>query len=726
MMSSLPHIVRQLKESSFSMLHHQLGEFFASCDDLFFELASKAYNNQEQHRYFDAMRELRLQQPLILQHFKDDYERAFLLLTLSPADASSEFEDAMQSLALVGKEEAELEVALVTCVEHIQRIAQTDLYELSLRLDSLFPNLHIDINNNPLGPRPLCEQFFNASQLASLDTAMRIILYKQFDRIMSRHLAGLYTFANHFLIKAGVLPDLKHAIVKDSATAMMADRTETSPQQPSDAPSVMLPPVGTRMPPGEDHYYRELSELLGRLRQQAGLPFTLNTTSSGATPFTQSELLNALGHVSLETEAANAPYTIREALDTVFVHAEQSGQPRCLQAGDEDTINIVALFFDYILQDQQIPAPFQALIARLQIPILKVALQDKDLFDNTSHPARLLINLVADLALRWQGAEDYTRDPLYLHIEKIVQAAHAERTPTATFFQQQYAALSEYIDMEAQRIALVEQRTRTAAEGKARVDQATRQLQGILWQRLHDKSLPDFVGLFLLQSWYRVLHFILLRHGLESTYWLKGIQVVDDLVWALQAPSDEKSKARLERLVPKLIVRLHSGLKLLGPTANTALEQLRQTKELLVVIQQGGNPAANRYSFNELVRKVGHHESMQPQKTWRDLTALERQQIKQQAIHHRYLQQVNGLETGTWFVYQDTLRNKSTRCKLASRLDNLDRFLFVNRLGMRVLELDKQQVAMLFEQGELQVLERTQLFDRALDNIVTGLKQLSA
>ena len=47
--------------------------------------------------------------------------------------------------------------------------------------------------------------------------------------------------------------------------------------------------------------------------------------------------------------------------------------PTLDQAGDM-TLDIVAMLFDYILDDKNLPDPVRMLIGRLQIPVLKVAL----------------------------------------------------------------------------------------------------------------------------------------------------------------------------------------------------------------------------------------------------------------------------------------------------------------------------------------------------------------
>ncbi|MGI9132877.1 MAG: DUF1631 family protein, partial [Rhodoferax sp.] len=60
--------------------------------------------------------------------------------------------------------------------------------------------------------------------------------------------------------------------------------------------------------------------------------------------------------------------------------------------GEKGTIEIVALMFQAILSEERIPPGIRVWFARLQMPVLRVALEDPDFFGTTTHPARVLID----------------------------------------------------------------------------------------------------------------------------------------------------------------------------------------------------------------------------------------------------------------------------------------------------------------------------------------------
>ena len=115
------------------------------------------------------------------------------------------------------------------------------------------------------------------------------------------------------------------------------------------------------------------------------------------------ELVAVLGEMQTSTGVANkdGALDIREALESITA---QRGNFQ-IQQVDEDVINVVAMFFDIILDDRNLPLEIQALVSRLQIPILKVALRDRSFFSNRNHPARQLLNEIARTSIGWESSD---------------------------------------------------------------------------------------------------------------------------------------------------------------------------------------------------------------------------------------------------------------------------------------------------------------------------------
>ena len=87
---------------------------------------------------------------------------------------------------------------------------------------------------------------------------------------------------------------------------------------------------------------------------------------------------------------------------------------------DSMTLDIVAMLFDQIFGDENIPIAMKGLIGRLQIPMLKVAILDKNFFSKKTHPARQLLDVLGEIAVGLNAEFDQA-SPLYKHIDKVVQ-----------------------------------------------------------------------------------------------------------------------------------------------------------------------------------------------------------------------------------------------------------------------------------------------------------------
>src|SRR5690606_13879895 len=195
----------------------------------------------------------------------------------------------------------------------------------------------------------------------------------------------------------------------------------------------------------------------------------------------------------------------------------------------------------------------RALIGRLQIPMLKVAVIDKSFFSRGSHPARRLLNEIASAALGWGGRDDYQRDSLYIRVEQIVQRLLNDFVDDPTIFSELLADFLAFTSDERRRSELLEQRTRDAEEGRARAELARLEVEHALNERLLGKTLPEVVVRLLQEAWSKVLLLTCLKHGTQSEQWHAALATMDDLVWSVTPNDDPESREQLLELVPRLL-----------------------------------------------------------------------------------------------------------------------------------------------------------------------------
>lgn len=716
--AGLPSLVRQIKDDALTVLSANLEDLFSNCDDLFFDLSSRAASNSEQNLYFESMRELRFKKSGVINAFRQNFEQNFLTLARSSSaggNRGSAVDVAAENLTLVQNDTLEQEVALTGMVTKARVNCQEALYHLATRLDYLIPKVTIDQDNNPLDPQQVCRAFAEACELFDINIKAKIIIFKQFDRLVASKLIKVYTAANELLINSGILPKISHGINKQSDGGA-----------PSDAAAASLE-AAAQMAAAAQHLpfdFSELSNLLASMRR-LGLMQLPNYTAYSTNPgpiMSSAELAALLTQRQLPVTGDSSETIDLRQLVNVLLAANNPALPQALQQPDEDVINLVAMFFDFVLDDRNLPVTVQALISRLQIPILKVALRDKSFFSHAGHPARKLINTIADASIGWDESEQPNKDKLHNKIAEIVQAIGEQYQDNEQIFVEKLTELQQFAQQEEHRTSLVERRTSQAIEGQAKTQQAKTLVQQLLFARLEKIELPPAISTFLIDQWQQLLVLIHLRHGEESPEWLEAMQLVDDLVWASCRHDDPRSLQRLSKIKPELLQRVALGLSKIAITAEASQSAIRGIGEVLDQLQAKAPVDFKTISAEQAIA-LGHTPGS-GSKSWQEMTALERQQARYKALTYEYIKKADTMPLGTWVSYEDSRRGKILRCKLASRIEVSDTFVFVNRFGFKVMEKARKDFAYDMQQHRAAVLETGALFDRAMDNIATNLRQI--
>lgn len=719
--SNFPPLVRQLKDDALIVLLNSLEDLFSNCDDLFFDLSSRATSNAEQNLYFESMRELRFKKAGAINAFKQNFEQNFLQLTqaaTNPRPATQETLNA-DNLTLVQNDTLEQEVAIAGMIAKARTNCQEAIYHLTTRLDYLIPRIAIDQDNNPLDPEQICRSFADACELLDINIKAKIIIFKQFDRLVVSKLIKVYSAANDLLINSGILPKITRTINKAPDEGAYGAQAQGYGGADGASAAQQNAPL--------QFDFSELSNLLASMRR-LGLTQVPNYNVFSSNPGPVISTADFLAMLTPQQAGPAAfeggPTTIdlRQLVQTLLA-SQNPAAPNALPQPDEDVINLVAMFFDFVLDDRNLPVPIQALISRLQIPILKVALKDKSFFNHSGHPARKLINTIADASIGWDESEQPKKDKLYTKIFEIIQAINEQYTDNEQIFADKLAELQAHVEQEQHRNSLVERRTSQSIEGQAKTQQAKSVVQQLLFSRLEKLELPTAITAFLVEQWQQLLVLVYLKHGEDSAEWMEALQLVDDLIWASNRHEDNRSLQRLGKIKSELLQRIAAGLTKISATAEASQSAIQTIGEVLEQLQSQA-PVEFRPISAEQAVTLGHTPGS-GSKSWQEMTALERQQARYKALTYEFIKKADALPVGSWLSYEDSKRGKILRCKLATKIEISDTFVFVNRFGFKVMEKTRKDFAYDLQQRRAIVLENGVLFDRAMENIVTNLRQIS-
>ncbi len=711
----LPVLLRQVRENALSIFSAHLENLFSSCDDLFFDLSSRATSNNEQNLYFESMREVRLKKNGVIAAFKQEFETGFYQLPDShPQQHRTQAAENTSNgtLSLVQNDTLEQDVAISSMISKARVNCQESLYHLNLRFDYLIANTTISEQNNPIDPQQICHYFATACEFFDLSIKARIIIFKQFDRFVSSKLATVYSAANHLLIEAGVLPKISYT----ARTASSDTDTNANP----------LPTAALNSKHSTELNLNELNDLLAAARTQniASLPNYVSYSSNTGPALANTDLINLLTgtqqNLPPATDEAQLTYKLHNII-TNILSTQGDNTQRSLQQPEEDVINLVAMFFDFILDDHNLPISAQALISRLQIPVLKIALRDQTFFNHSSHPARRLINVIAEVSIGWDESTQSQKDRLHDKASSIVREINEQYEENDHIFSSKLTELQLFIDQAQHKSSRVEKRTAQAAEGQAQNKLARQNAQGIMFEKLESLSLPETISAFLTQQWLNLLIITHLKYGEDSQEWIGSIQVIDDLTWISQLPSDTKSQQRFEKIKPDLLNRITQGLQKISNTSEAVSASVAAIDLTLDQLRNKPSGILFRPISSSQAQQLGHTPGG-GSKSWKNMTGVERQQARYKQLTYEYIRKAEQLPLNTWVSYTDNHSGKTLRCKLASKTEQSDSYVFVNRFGFKALQKQRKDFACDIQAGRVTVLESGHLFDRAMNSVLGSIK----
>ncbi|MHC8304148.1 DUF1631 domain-containing protein [Pseudomonas sp. PB3P13] len=705
-LARVPLVLLQVRDTVTQQLRQGFQQLFENADDTLFEMADRARNDVDQNIFFEAMRDLRLKRKSIERVFFEQFFQAFIRLTHEKNSKAP----AALAIDVAGRPSDDLERA-VAVEAMVGKVLNRDGYALdqvTARLSMLLGKKLI-AGRNPMGPAMICEYFVQAAQTLGVEIKVKLVILKLFERYVLSDVDLLYSQVNQLLMGNGVLPDLKPAPVRRAK-----DRAAASAHGESvdDVPQLAAIPLDSNV----QAVFTALQTLLSHVR--GSVAPTLET-SAPAQPISTRDLLRMLSHLQqyVPELASQDDFDLRNQLEQLLTRASvKTGTPRVVAVADEDVINLIAMLFDCILDDHNLPDSLKAQIARLQIPMLKIAVLDKSFFSRSSHPARRLLNEIADAAKGWGESDDHARDSLYVRIDQVVQRLLNDFVDDPAIFSELLADFLAFTSDERRSSELLEQRTRDAEEGRAKTGLARQRIRQAVNQALLGKVLPQRVVTFVQEAWVQVLLLTWLKHGDQSAEWHADVQTMEQLIWSVQRHDEPDANLRLLALVPGLLKSLRDGLSrsAFDPFATGEFFSDLETLHLQL-FERADQPLTLVRVADAAMVEVREDVVLQ--------SAFAGETSVRLPTDDAGLVQVDQLTLGSWVEIEEDEEN-TLRCKLTAIIEATDKYIFVNRTGMKVLERSRMELAHDFQRGSVRTLADTLLFDRALESVIGHLRRL--
>jgi hypothetical protein len=391
------------------------------------------------------------------------------------------------------------------------------------------------------------------------------------------------------------------------------------------------------------------------------------------------------------------------------------------------TIELVAMLFDFIFETKDLPDGIKALLARLQIPVLKAAMLDGAFFAKKSHPSRLLVNALAEAGLGWSPVMGQD-DPLYRKIDGIVHAILDGFSDNLGIFDELREELEAFLAEEEKAAEANIQTTAEEINQRDRQQIATAVSKSEIERRIESYPIPTF----LRAKWFDALERVYLEHGEESESWGQAVATLEDLVWSVQPKKTNEDRKHLVALLPSLLKRMSAGMQSVPWPPE---DRERFMSNLVEAHAASVKPSlASATLPTAVVAEQAKAEAEQAKAAGDDVAAAKAEALAvamsaalpapieelPEVIDDQFLEIAQSLERGMWIEFESE-DGQLAFAKLAWISPLRGTYLFTNRQGQKALSMTAEELAVRFRDDQARLVEAEPLIDRAFGSMMTQI-----
>ncbi len=736
--------------------------------------ASKSHAGETGQRSLESVRKLKSTRNQLLPRLILALEDGVARLDQRAAGTPKKVAPAMlalQDLELVGSTDLDESLTLQDMAARLEARHSLALYELGHRFAVLVARPAYQAESMPLGPAHIGEALHYAAAALDIPVDHRVLLYEVFDRLAMAGVGALYAAANLHFVEQGIFPHLQVQTAMRGRAA--GARPGIDPRPPASAPAASEPPAPRPGPKktstmGEDtaafglaafevvstpvrssrptttpreappllrsaaevrdaEQFKPVREWLAARRR--ALCITTAMKDAEAYEPSAREVQTALGTLQIRSPPTImlggkvVHRTLAQLKQDLLNQLRQVTPPgQALQLGDEDTdtIEVVGLLFDELMHALRSSGRTPSLLTRLQVPILRVALRDKGFFLRADHPARQLLNTVAETGVHWiddvGGESDVA---LIERVQRAIDRVNHEFDSDLKLLERINDELLLHMQSLARRADVAERRLVDAARGREKLSMARETAFRAIASRLAAARPSRLLRTLLEQAWTDVLALTVLRQGEGSEIYKRQLEIADQLI----AAGDASPGAGIRPLAAAARDEIETGLAQVGYHD----DEVRAVVDRVFTPDRAEQDDTAISQTDLAMRLKG---KMRLGETVAADAPLQSAQLRQASLQlnaeeTQMLERLKAMPAGAWFELVGKTPNDRTRLKLSWLSPMSGRCLLVNQRGARVDECDLDHLARDIVAGRVRLspAERESLVDRSWKAVASTLRQ---
>jgi len=673
---------------------------------------------------FVSLNNLRLGQQRFANRFMADIEAG--LAGLHALRRNCRLEEQQESgvgLTLLDDESMSDQAILNNIASRIESRNSLALQLMGQRFGVLAGAPAFDAEHLPIGPFALSQALLDASNELEFPPHARFELFRQFEKVVMALYSTLLEALNNKLASDGILPHLSFVPVRARAASASSPRA-TSTSMPAlgsgdggpsshisggaasiDAPMSLavesngranFMPAGVKPGPqapaapsakaggGLGTGFAALQNLLKLRRVLLAKLRPGGQDERVREPLRRDEVLGALQRMRGNATKADNIGDFRQIL---LAQARQMhGHGVTLSDPDSDTFELLSLFLAQLQREMRKGSDGEALVERLRLPMLQLALRDHRFFVDPSHPARMLLDAVSLGGARWLAEDDVDLQWLGL-LQRAVATVQQDSEGAFDTFVEANQTLQSGLQALSRKTEMSERRQVEAARGREKLEVARQRATAEISRMLAGRSLPRFHAILMDQAWSDVLSLTHLRNGEQSVTWRELIDATATII-------DASTSSGQPHADPAFVTRVQGALEQVGYHADDASAIARQ-------LANGRAEDADLASRTELLVQLRARARLGEGNAAAPGTELPTRSTEEEAA----FRQLRALQEPVWVEFDEDADNNTIRRRLAWISQHTHQTLVVNRRGLRTLSDDLDVLARKLAIGKMRVME---------------------
>ena len=700
-------------------LLQNVSDMLSNADESLSELATHTESAELKAKYEGLMQ--------ILRQERGNIDKGFFISINEKLNSDSTAED---ELSLVDQDEMEEIVAITTMYTNAMNAYGREVNYLEARLEFIEKQTGCAIDKNALDPRHICEAFQSTLKNINMGLEYKLLLFKLFDMQVSSQLGGMYKSLNKLFIDAGILPKIKLKAKKEDSVEKPIVRTAKyyDPQENK---------AENFIPRSKEDINYFISQFMNGFTTATGEDIpesfkTLPTDKDNRNCYARKDVMGALSKLQNDfRESDKKP----EAVDTEQIKqsivadmGSNNGGTITKQVNllDQRSIDFVGMMFNEITHDESISKVVTNLLLRLQIPVIKVAMMDQDLFSKEDHPARNSLDLISQAG---KGVTE-ENDRVYCELEKIVDGILEEYDVDIASFERAVDALQTLIKTEEEITAENERQEQRAAIRAHARDVVMTELRHLS----SNKKLPKNVKPLVLKHWSSLMFNRYLQYGKESNQWLQSVMLLKLLIKCLQPIKSKTQWQLLSKNHKTVVAAVNKGLSATQQDKaeiNAQIETLKATflKMLndygfkMVQEEKARKAKADENKVDNVIPFDEEEAADAANDVLNDGHDEEVARIEEQAkvAREKIKRLPNELQPGVWFEIFNGKDKPIRRLKLSVVLTEVAKLIFVDRHGVKVIEKDADDFVNELENNKSKFIADHSTFEHALGTVIHKL-----